>query len=281
MNTQENKKPKPIVFLLTIGAFIFVVAGSLLGVANTPPQPAFIAWLAVEKGETVVSFDASSSEDPDGRIISYQWTFGDGMSGSGMTIDHTYPAIGSYDVTLLVLDESGSARFLTKTIDITTLPTSPTEAAENPPVYVDPNIPVGTKVGERAPDFSLPDFDGEIVHLSDFLGKVVLLEFWRSSCPHCVASTPHLEELRKEFEDQDFVVIVIILDYNPAEGKLLLAQNGYTRFITVHELDSNHQTAETYGISTIPRAFLIDKTGVIRYSGGPSNIDDEMISGWL
>jgi len=260
---------------------VLLIVSSVLSLANTPPEPAFSAWRDPGRGETVVVFDASSSRDPDGQITVYQWTFGDKTTGSGTTAEHTYPTIGSYEVTLLVIDSAGSPAFLTETIDIASLPDSPAgEDAEQPAAAA--SVPVGTRVGERAPELALPDFDDRVVHLSDFLGKVVLLEFWRSTCPHCVASTPYLEELRQSFEDQDFVVILVVLDSNPAEAHLFLTENGYTGFITLRELDpTDHETAEAYGISGVPRAFLIDKTGVIRYTGGPGGIGEEAIAGWL
>lgn len=280
MNTRKGWNPS--LAALTIGTVIFVIVSSIPTLANTPPEASFTAWKAEGKGETVVSFDASGSRDSDGRITMYQWTFGDGTTGSGAVIDHTYPAIGSYEVTLLVFDDGGASQFLTARIDIAELSASPAEAAERPAVAVDQSIPVGTSVGERAPEFALPDFNDQVIHLSDFIGKVVLLEFWRSSCPHCVASTPYLEELRQGFEDQDFVVIIVVLDYNPAAGNLFLVQNGFTGFITVHELDpTEHRTAETYGITVVPHAFLLDKTGIIRYSGSPGGIDEEKIASWL
>jgi len=281
MNTPRKPKPSVLAFALAIGTVLFVIISSIPTLANTPPEASFTVWRSEGKGETVVSFDASSSQDTDGRITRYQWTFGDGTSGSGTTIEHTYPALGSYDVTLLVFDDGGAAQFLTVTIDIAALPSAPTAPNEGqlaPPS----DVPVGTSVGERAPEFALPDFNDQIIHLSDFLGKVVLLEFWRSTCPHCIASIPYLEDLRQEFEDQDFVVIMVILDYNPAEAHLFLVQNGYTGFITVRELDPNdRKTAEVYEISMLPRAFLLDKTGVIRYEGSPTGIDKETIASLL
>jgi hypothetical protein len=54
-----------------------------------------------------VTFDASSSYDPDGTIISYEWNFGDGTTGMGMVVNHSYSLEASYDVTLQVTDNDG------------------------------------------------------------------------------------------------------------------------------------------------------------------------------
>jgi PKD repeat protein len=54
------------------------------------------------------SFDGSGSSDSDGSIVSYDWTFGDGATGSGVTTSHTYAAGGTYNVTLTVTDDGGA-----------------------------------------------------------------------------------------------------------------------------------------------------------------------------
>jgi len=77
-------------------------------------------------------------------------------------------------------------------------------------------------------------------------------------------------------------VILVVLDRNPVDAQRFLTESGFTGFITVRELDPNdHQTAEAYGITAVPRAFLLDKTGIIRYSGSPDGIDEEKIAPWL
>jgi PKD repeat protein len=54
------------------------------------------------------SFDASRSYDPDGNIVSYSWNFGDGQTGSGATVAHTYDTAGTFPVTLTLLDDEGA-----------------------------------------------------------------------------------------------------------------------------------------------------------------------------
>lgn len=60
--------------------------------------------------QTPISFDGSGSNDPDGTIVLYEWDFGDGNSGSGMTAEHTYIAPGTYTATLYVTDDDGVRR---------------------------------------------------------------------------------------------------------------------------------------------------------------------------
>lgn len=63
-----------------------------------------------------------------------------------------------------------------------------------------------------APDFTLQALDGSTVHLSDFKGKVVLIDFWSTTCDPCLAAMPHLVELYKKEKDRGFVVLGISLD---------------------------------------------------------------------
>ena len=76
-----------------------------IGPATTQPP---VASFTSACSELACSFDGASSSDPDGTIVSYSWSFGDGTSGSGPTVSHTYTAAGSYTATLLITDNSGA-----------------------------------------------------------------------------------------------------------------------------------------------------------------------------
>ena len=69
-----------------------------------------------------VAFNASSSSDSDGNIISYAWDFKDGNTGTGQTINHTFNSIGSYNVELTVIDNKGAIDSSTNTIIVTEIP---------------------------------------------------------------------------------------------------------------------------------------------------------------
>ena len=65
----------------------------------------------------VVTFSGSTSSDPDGTIVSYDWNFGDGTPGAGASVSHTYTA-GTYTVTLTVMDNAGATNSATQTITV-------------------------------------------------------------------------------------------------------------------------------------------------------------------
>jgi PKD repeat protein len=68
------------------------------------------------------SFNGSSSNDPDGTIVSYQWNFGDGGSSSGVSRSHTYGSSGTYQVTLTVTDDQSESDSRTKSVQVTSVP---------------------------------------------------------------------------------------------------------------------------------------------------------------
>jgi PKD repeat protein len=83
--------------------------------ANQPPTASFTA---APSGGLSASFNASASDDPDGTIVSWDWDFGDGSTGSGETTSHPYAAAGTYQVTLTVTDNSTAATSITQPVTV-------------------------------------------------------------------------------------------------------------------------------------------------------------------
>ncbi len=79
------------------------------GTPNLRPTAVFSSDVTEGSAPLEVRFDASASSDPDGSIVSYDWAFGDGNTGSGQTATHTYPDAGSYTPRLTVTDERGAS----------------------------------------------------------------------------------------------------------------------------------------------------------------------------
>jgi len=84
---------------------------------NKPPTAKVKPVQPIVEGDSA-SFDASASNDPDGFIVSYSWDFGDGGTGSGVTVSHTYNVPGTYTVTVTVRDNIGATASASTTIQV-------------------------------------------------------------------------------------------------------------------------------------------------------------------
>ncbi|MFC1991409.1 PKD domain-containing protein [Chloroflexota bacterium] len=81
---------------------------------NDPPMASF----TYTSNGLTCNFDASGSDDPDGSIVAYDWTFGDGNTSSGITTAHTYASTGTYDVSLTVTDNDGANDTESQTVTV-------------------------------------------------------------------------------------------------------------------------------------------------------------------
>ena len=129
-----------------------------------------------------------------------------------------------------------------------------------------------------AADFSLPDVDGEQVRLSDYRGKVVMLNFWASWCPPCRREMPSMQRLYERYASQGLMVIAI----NQWEDEDLVFE-----FVGRLDpdpvfpilLDRESRVAERYGVKGLPTTYLIDRAGKIRYRAmGGRNFDHPAVA---
>ncbi|MBM3269844.1 MAG: TlpA family protein disulfide reductase [Candidatus Sericytochromatia bacterium] len=128
----------------------------------------------------------------------------------------------------------------------------------------------------KAPDFALKDLQGKTVKLSQFKGKVVMVNFWATWCPPCIHEMPSLESLYNANKKKGFVVLGISLDDEPQkEVPQFLAKFKKDKGvkITYPLLVGDEKVGDSYGgIRGIPTTFLVDRKGNIakKYIGPPS-----------
>lgn len=124
-------------------------------------------------------------------------------------------------------------------------------------------VPAGSSVGNSAPDFTLACADGKQVTLSALQGKRVIINFWHYSCTPCMAEMPLLEEMHKKYPEIPMLVIhgTALGPFNEIQVGSILTNNNYTFTVP---LDSLGQVGAAYSITTIPKTFFIDSTGIIR-----------------
>ena len=127
-----------------------------------------------------------------------------------------------------------------------------------------PALPPGDLAG-AAPAFTLTNLDGKSVSLSDFRGKVVVLDFWATWCPPCRREIPDFIDLQKEYGSQGVQVVGIALD-EPDKVQAFARQNGMNYPVL---LGSDEISMRYGGIEGIPTTFVIDKSGKIvnRFEG--------------
>ena len=135
------------------------------------------------------------------------------------------------------------------------------------------------EVGATAPGFSLEDLAGEKVELKDFRGKVVLLDFWSTRCPPCRKAMPHLQELHEKYKNKGLVVVGVSLDVNKRVVERFL-QALRCDFLILMD-PQGRETGRFYRIRFIPTTLIIDKKGVIRFRGHPSQLNEKMIKKYL
>jgi cytochrome c biogenesis protein CcmG/thiol:disulfide interchange protein DsbE len=114
---------------------------------------------------------------------------------------------------------------------------------------------------EKAPDFVLPRLDGTTVRLSDYAGKVVLIDFWATWCPPCRAAIPHIVQLQDKYGPQGFVAIGMTMDQNLDDVKDFLERNPVNYPIVMVDEATRMGFG---GVVSIPQTFLVDRKGMVR-----------------
>jgi peroxiredoxin len=157
------------------------------------------------------------------------------------------------------------------------------------------------RVGEPAPDITLPNPRGENMSLSDLRGKIVLLDFWASWCGPCRRENPNVVKVYKRYKDEGFEVFSVSLDGldtrtkarlgNDPERIKQMADRSKQRWVQAIEQDNliwdyhvsdlkkwESKAASKYGVTSIPRTFLIDREGNIAAINlrGAANIEAEL-----
>jgi peroxiredoxin len=120
------------------------------------------------------------------------------------------------------------------------------------------------RTGTLAPEIDGEDFDGKRLKLSDHRGKVVVLVFWMTRCPPCMAMVPHEKSLLERHRSRPFALLGVNNDSDDDTARATIAAkkmnwphwktNGAAEPVNPH-----------FGVSALPTIFVIDATGVIRY----------------
>jgi len=115
-----------------------------------------------------------------------------------------------------------------------------------------------SQTGKPAPDFNVADGSTSI-HLADYRGKIVLLNFWASWCEPCILELPSLTQFHHEHPE--YPILAVSIDEDPDAYKQFLVRR-HVDFITVR--DPKQTAASKYGTEQWPETYVIDREGRIR-----------------
>jgi len=114
----------------------------------------------------------------------------------------------------------------------------------------------------NAPDFTLSDLEGKSLTLSEFRGKVIILNFWATWCPPCRREIPDFIDLYRSYKDKGLIILGINLDAGDIRSVKRFSEEYGINYPVVIGNDS--VTQDYGGIRAIPTTFIIDKKGDIR-----------------
>ncbi|MGB3691159.1 MAG: thioredoxin family protein [Spirulinaceae cyanobacterium] len=141
-------------------------------------------------------------------------------------------------------------------------------------MIVEPQI---SPIGQYAPDFELPGVDSQVHHLARYLEQFALVGviFLSNQCQYVDLALPDLKEIQAQFQPRNFTLIGI----NPNDSQQVPEDSfeEMKNFANQNQLnfpylrDPNQDVARGFQAQTTPEAFLIDKQGILRYTGGIKN----------
>jgi len=125
------------------------------------------------------------------------------------------------------------------------------------------------QINEPAPDFELPDLQGQLHKLSDYRGRIVIVNFWSCECPHSErADNLMMESLSKWGGD----VVLLSIAANKNESAQSVEEAARARSLPTVMLDAEHVVANLYEAVTTPHVFVVDRDGILRYRGAVDDI---------
>ncbi len=119
------------------------------------------------------------------------------------------------------------------------------------------------KIDAPSPPFTLSDLNGKQVSLSDFKGKVVLLNFWATWCGPCRVEMPAMEALYREMQSQGLEILAVSVDAQGAVVTRPFQEAMGLSFPILH--DPDYEVGLAYGARTLPISYVIDTKGIIRH----------------
>jgi cytochrome c biogenesis protein CcmG/thiol:disulfide interchange protein DsbE len=133
-------------------------------------------------------------------------------------------------------------------------------------------------VGDNAPNFSIKTDKGQTVSVSDFGGKVLVLNFWATWCPPCIEEIPSLDQFAATMKGSGVVVLAVSVDKNEKAYRTFVQRNR-PAFETARDPDAN--ISSEYGSYKWPESYVIDKNGKVvqKLISNQNWMDPQLVNG--
>jgi peroxiredoxin len=116
--------------------------------------------------------------------------------------------------------------------------------------------------GSAAPDFTLHSSTGKNLKLSEYRGRVVMINFWATWCGPCRQEMPHLNRLYAQYQRAGFMLVGVNVDDDPKNARAMADQLG-VRFPVLYDRDK--QVSRRYDVDAMPATVILDRDGKVRY----------------
>ena len=125
------------------------------------------------------------------------------------------------------------------------------------------------ELNQPAPDFELPDLQGNNHRLSDYRGRIVIINFWSAECPHSERSDRATMACLVQWGGD---VVMLSIAANRNESIQMLEEAARVRRLPIVLVDAQHVVADLYEAVTTPHAFVVDREGILRYRGAVDDV---------
>ena len=124
-------------------------------------------------------------------------------------------------------------------------------------------------LNESAPDFELPDINRVLHRLSNYRGKIVIVNFWSCECPHSERTDQALMAMSVQWAEN---VVMLSIASNRSESPQSVEEAAKTRRLPIVLIDADHLIADLFEAQTTPHVFVVDRNGLLRYRGAVDDV---------
>lgn len=125
------------------------------------------------------------------------------------------------------------------------------------------------RLNHPAPDFELPDLQGNLHKLSDYRGRIVIVNFWSCECPHSERTDHSTMACLVQWGGE---VELLSIAANRSESVQVVEEVAKTRRLPMILMDAGHVVADRYEAVATPHVFVVDKDGILRYRGAVDDV---------